>query len=556
LRGWISSKNTLSQAAALRAPWIGVSDPTLLKWSETPAQSYFEHFFAESSHPLAIALKCYFESTKHASELRPGQILQACLGVETLDEELYLPLVSLWHKSEGLSAQGQRFEEIVQYFSNAIESEKIEKDIPAPAERGMIRVLTVHSSKGLQFPRVVLLDFDGEYKSPAATQDLIWDRKKGVHLYRRDEDGKRDKADPTNIEWTELEKSAQVAESKRVFYVGLTRAQEELILVWKKEIKRSKASELPGFNPHLTDNWRAWVEASKIPAVFEIDADAVAKKFPHADRSEKVSRIRAVNFDPKPFRPRHSPSEWLILDQCEYRYRLKFIADAAGEAEMLTLSEENPDLKSDFTDSEKSGKADERVEARSPVAEKGERIHLHLENSDWEALKTEFSTDIRDRLVDSVKTMLARPESVEIYRELGFEVPLSAQEALVGMMDRLEIDEAQKLVRVVDYKFTAKPKTPEELLKTYSLQLKLYVWAATRLVNFVPEKIEAELLHFTENAMFERVPLKIDISELPDLANLVKMLFQQARMPTGAPRLGPYCRYCEFVARCPAQAKA
>jgi hypothetical protein len=56
--------------------------------------------------------------------------------------------------------------------------------------------------------------------------------------------------------------------------------------------------------------------------------------------------------------------------------------------------------------------------------------------------------------------------------------------------------------------------------------------------------------------MFERVPLKIDISELPDLANLVKMLFQQARMPTGAPRLGPHCRYCEFIARCPAQAKA
>jgi ATP-dependent exoDNAse (exonuclease V) beta subunit len=556
LRGWISSKNTLSQAAALRSPWIGVSDPTLLKWSEQPAQSYFDHFFAESVHPLALALKPYFESSKQSSQLRPGQILEACLGIDTLDEELYLPLVSLWHKSESLSAQGQRFEEIVQYFSSAIESEKIEKDIPAPAERGMIRVLTVHSSKGLQFPRVVLLDFDGEYKSPAATQDLIWDRKKGVHLYRRDEDGKRDKADATNIEWTELEKSAQVAESKRVFYVALTRAQEELILVWKKEIKRSKASELPGFNPHLTDNWRAWVEASKTPDAYEINVAAAAKNLPHADRSEKTSVIRAVNFDSKPFRPRHSPSEWLILDQCQYRYRLKFIANAASEAEMLTLNEENPDLKSDFTDSEKTSQTDERVEARSPVAEKGERIHLHLENSDWDALKTEFSTDIQDLLVDSVKKALSRPENVEIYRELGFEVPLSAQEALVGMMDRLEVDEGQKLVRVVDYKFTAKPKTPEELLKTYSLQLKLYLWAATKLVNFIPEKIEAELLHFTENAMFERVPLKIDISELPDLANLVKMLFQQARMPTGAPRLGPHCRYCEFIARCPAQAKA
>jgi predicted RecB family nuclease len=150
---------------------------------------------------------------------------------------------------------------------------------------------------------------------------------------------------------------------------------------------------------------------------------------------------------------------------------------------------------------------------------------------------------------------LSRSENIKIYREFGFEVPLSSKEALVGMMDRLEIDFAEKTIRVVDYKFTANPKSPEELIKTYEIQLKLYLWAATKLVGFIPTKLEAELIHFTENKLFERIPLNFSAGDLLQIDDLVKTLYNQARKRVGPPRLGDYCRYCEFVARCPAQAK-
>jgi ATP-dependent exoDNAse (exonuclease V) beta subunit len=572
LRGWISPKNTLSQVAALRAPWIQVTDPKLFEWSKTQEISYFERFFAESLHPLAQKLKPFFQNKNRATYFRPGQILEVALSVDALDDELYLPLVSLWHKSEKLSTQGQRFEDIVQYFSSAIESEKIEKDIPAPAESGMVRVLTIHSAKGLQFPRVILLDFDGEYKSPAALADLIWDRKKGVHLYRRDEDGKRDKEDATNIAWTALEKAAQIAESKRVFYVALTRAQEELILVWKKEVKRSKASEAPGFNPHLSDNWRAWVEASKIPELKHSELQLTSLVPIKKHESTHTHGIRAKNFDPKPFRPRHSPSEWLVLNQCEYRYHLKFSPQTLAEEEEKPLY-----LQAEFTDLEKGEGRDEKAQAtspnspkvapekllndektvqtHSPVAEKGERIHRYLELEDFEGLQNEFSPTIREPLKAAIMHALSRSENIKIYREFGFEVPLSSKEALVGMMDRLEIDFAEKTIRVVDYKFTANPKSPEELIKTYEIQLKLYLWAATKLVGFIPTKLEAELIHFTENKLFERIPLNFSAGDLLQIDDLVKTLYNQARKRVGPPRLGDYCRYCEFVARCPAQAK-
>jgi len=531
LRGWISPKNTLSQVTFLRAPWIGISDPTLFRWKD----SYFTRFFEESSHPIALALKPYFSPKLH---VRPGQILEACLACDDLSEELYLPLVSLWHKAEDLSRQGRRFEEIVQYFSKAIEDEKIEKDIPAPAERGMVRVLTVHSAKGLQFPRVILLDFAGEYKSSASQQDLIWDRKRGVHLYHRDEEGTRDASDPKNIQWAEIEKAAQVAESKRVFYVALTRAQEELILVWKREVKHSKASEVPGFNPHLSDNWRAWIEASKIPETKIFSREKSDQPIQLNANEKSAPKLRMPSFDAKPYRPRHSPSEWLILNQCEYRYQLKFVQNSS-EAE--TQSEE-------VAQEEQDG----AVASRGSTAEKGERIHGFLETSDWEGLRQEFAPEVQDQVVSQIQATLERGSEITIYPEFGFEVPLSPREALVGMMDRLEVDFEKKTIRIIDYKFTAKPKVASDLLNTYSTQLKLYLWAASKLVDFSPSELKAELIHFTERAPFTRIPLEFKSSDLEALDAEVKALYERALFRGEvAPRLGEHCRYCEFTTRCP-----
>ena len=553
LRGWISPENTLSQAVALRAPWIGINDVTLFKWSQNGGQSYFDQFFSENIHPLAQALKAQFESPLRANLYRPGQILEALLNVEGLDEELYLSIVSLWHKAEGLSSQGQRFEEVVQYFSSAIDHEKIEKEIPAPTERGMVRVLTVHSSKGLQFPRVILLDFDGEYRSPAAQQDLIWDRKKGVHLYVRDEEGSREKKNLENIKWAEVEKSAQIAESKRVFYVALTRAQEKLILVWKKEINRSKASEAPDFNPYRSDHWRGWVEASGEPKTLEFlrPESEPLKLEPERKLNLELNQLTKIqNFDSQSFRPRHSPSEWLILNQCAYRYHLKFTANGLSENEEIFETE--TEIEPELTDQEREAGP---VSSSTSIAEKGSRIHRFLELEDWTGLRGEFAPEIQEEVICAAQIAMTVKPGIEVYKEFGFEVPLSNHEALVGMMDRLEINEAQKLIRVVDYKFTSKLKSPDELMKSYGLQLRLYVWAASKMVDFIPEQIEAELIHFTESSMFERVPLKINLKDLEDTGAEVKSLYDKARLKSGAPKLGDYCRYCEFVSRCPVFAK-
>ena len=401
--------------------------------------------------------------------------------------------------------------------------------------------MTVHSSKGLQFPRVILLDFEGEYKSAGSSQDLIWDRKKGVHLFNRDESGARLKSDSENTTWIEVEKLANVAESKRVFYVALTRAQEELILAWKRETKVSKAAEAPGYNPHLTDNWRAWVEATRAPDIRERQSAENSSEVQAVAEAAPIIRIK--DFDPKPYRPRHSPSEWMVLSQCELRYRKKFGGHSSEEDETPEsrgyLSLEDLEL--------------EEPKAITKVAEKGERIHQAIELQNWEALALEFSSpDQAAPMIEQLQAFLREEPGIKVFRELGFEVPLSSHEALVGMMDRLEVDESTQTIRVIDYKFTARAKAPEALLSHYSLQLRLYAWAASKLLSFNPKRVEAYLVHFTSESL-EVIEAKGEDLDLGSIQAEVLDLFSLSKAKGLQPKVGEYCRYCEWVNICPAQ---
>lgn len=536
LKGWLSPGNTLSQVTALRSPWIGIPDGVLRRWSESRGDSgYFDLFFKESDHPVALALREMYLGPDRLSRLRPGLILARLLEVEALDEQMVQPLSSLWHKCEEWSRQGRRFYEIVQGLAKAVEEVKIEREVPAPAEKGMLRIMTVHGSKGLQFPRVVLLDFDGDYRG-GGSPDLIWDRTRGVHLFERDDEGQRLKEGSANEVWSGIEKQAAVAESKRVFYVALTRPQEQLILAWKKEVKVRKAATLPDYQAGLTDNWREWVETVALPPLWNpvLENGIVDQQVENARETEAV---RIQGFDPRPYRARHSPSEWLVLSHCPLRYRWKFWDGVDASESDVSADREL-----------KSG-----TEAATEVAEQGKRIHALLEHGDWEGLKGEFvSLEVGERTVVELGKVLGDPDrGMEIHAELGFEVPLSSKEALVGMMDRLEIDPIRKTVRVVDYKFTARPKDADELVEQYALQLRLYAWAACHLIDFVPEQVEGAIAHFCREGGLQWIPLPV--FDAQGLESEVQKWYQKAKEGAARPVTGNHCRYCEFRGRCPAQ---
>ena len=347
LKWWDNPGNALAGAVFLRAPWVGVSDRDIDAWVKQDP-TLWAPFFA-SSYPLARRLRAWAEV--HAS-VRPGQLLMELLIDEAAEQELGAPLLGLWHRAEELSSRGMDFHRVAQELSTAMEEKRRERDVPPPKGvegsdvaganaagapggtasngagaggagssnvAGQLVVLTVHASKGLEFPHVLILDLPEKADRARPMPALFWDRKRGAFLARRQMDGSRDK--DAEGEWSEEEKRQELAESKRLFYVAVTRARERLVLIYPEPKKGRPTEEIPvadlgaaaatahftapsaemksatkaprakavkePVDPRKQDFWRGWIE-SAAPGLPRIEVSNVEAARVEVSRAQHV----------------------------------------------------------------------------------------------------------------------------------------------------------------------------------------------------------------------------------------------------------------------------
>ena len=103
----------------------------------------------------------------------------------------------------------------------------------------MIRIMTIHKSKGLEFPIVIVPDLAAGIRHDTDSTDLQIHKKLGISLKNRN------RSDHTEY-WTlpyqsilQIKKEEDLEEEKRILYVAMTRAKDELILTAaKKNLKR------------------------------------------------------------------------------------------------------------------------------------------------------------------------------------------------------------------------------------------------------------------------------------------------------------------------------
>lgn len=106
-----------------------------------------------------------------------------------------------------------------------------------------VQIMTVHAAKGLEFPVVVLPTL--ERRIQFDREPFLHDRL-GIGLARISQDGDAEDYPLTNY-LREESRRRTLAEEKRIFYVGCTRARDMLILSGNHGIKRS------------TPGWMAWL---------------------------------------------------------------------------------------------------------------------------------------------------------------------------------------------------------------------------------------------------------------------------------------------------------
>ncbi len=125
----------------------------------------------------------------------------------------------------------------LRYFESKLATSKNAAAPVRDADGGQVSIMTIHKSKGLEFPVCFVVRCGQAFSAKSYSADLIFEKQAGVSmkLYRRETDGedlRQNKTDTTLRAVSGLAvKLSEREEEMRVLYVAMTRARERLYVV-------------------------------------------------------------------------------------------------------------------------------------------------------------------------------------------------------------------------------------------------------------------------------------------------------------------------------------
>ena len=154
----------------------------------------------------------------------------------------------------------------LRYFENRL---RTTKNVPAPSEGrdGHVSIMTIHRSKGLEFPVCFVVRCGQSFSARSYTSDMIFEKRAGVSLklYRRNRSGDHTEQYKTD---TALRRASALAvklsereEEMRVLYVAMTRARERLYLIGTGNGKSVSFSEGDRFATLSCSSYLKWILA-------------------------------------------------------------------------------------------------------------------------------------------------------------------------------------------------------------------------------------------------------------------------------------------------------
>ena len=275
-------RDDLSLLACLRSPAIGLTDAELAEIRiRTPKGSYLEAVRAAARGEGALAERCagaLGEIERERFLLRNMPLpeylwkwlsrsgLYAYYGCLPYGKLRQANLRLLCEKAVDFQARGGGD---LKAFLAGVVSVTAARESQSPAvlspREDVVRVMSVHKSKGLEFPVVFLMGTDTGFDRRKAS-DLSMHPRLGVALPYVDE-VLRVKADTVLSSAIGLRLQAEtLAERARVLYVGMTRARDELILLGCAETPRFSPSPPSAYTVAGAGSMLDWLIASVDPA--------------------------------------------------------------------------------------------------------------------------------------------------------------------------------------------------------------------------------------------------------------------------------------------------
>jgi ATP-dependent helicase/nuclease subunit A len=242
-----------------------------------------------------------FDQWRQASRRRPldellwdiyqeSGYLAFCQGLSNGDQRVANLLLMQERARQFGTFQRQGLSRFLEFLESLHDDADIGLPSTASSAGDVVRIMSVHRSKGLEFPVVVLPDLGKKINLQDCQGAILTDRKLGLGLSVVDEERRvRYPSLASSLVKNRLRQQA-MAEELRVFYVAMTRAEEHLILVgtatdktaagwgprWSNHVGPLPAEEILGASSML--DWIGPVSAAAANcfAVFPHTAEQVA----------------------------------------------------------------------------------------------------------------------------------------------------------------------------------------------------------------------------------------------------------------------------------------
>ena len=260
----------IPMASVLRSPIVGIKENDMVLIRQYDPKGYYfdalEVYLKEETRrtDLYIKIEAFYQAFNGWRELSRREKLMTLIW-QIYEDTGFLDYVgglpSGAQRQANLHALYERatmyeemsFKGLFQFIRLIEKMQGKNKDLAEPlvaAEEDAVRVMTIHASKGLEFPVVFVMDMSKQFNlTDINNQSYIFDETLGVGIKYFDATNRsKHRTVPFNI-LREQKRRKILAEEMRKLYVALTRAEEKLFLVGSY---KNKEAALKQWSQHVT----------------------------------------------------------------------------------------------------------------------------------------------------------------------------------------------------------------------------------------------------------------------------------------------------------------
>lgn len=566
---------SLELAGALRSNYFGLDDATLtqLFWQTENDKPLWDVLQAVGSGELQLNLQPEQQAlAMHAAErLRSLRQATALMALPELFAQLWdelKPEFVLSQQENGPSklANVKKLRRLAQQYCQTKQASLAEwlqnvKDLRASSSKepaatvqadDALQIMTIHNSKGLEFDLVILPQLDKSVKGDTASIKYLPGKEGEQGLLGIKVPDKEMQLQKSGVyeQAKALDSELEEAESRRLLYVAMTRAQKQLLMVGTvaEEKLPDAVIGLPaakGWWQQLQAVYEAdWEkQESSCPWVRLLCADALSPAVAQQGEQQQLV-LEPLALAPLPAyaacgRTCFTASALQTYLHCQRQYYYQQVL-TVPELEQTVAGEQAHEL---------------------PASVTGSIVHKALELYNGYNAEAVFAIALEEfapgAAATQAKSMFDAYIASNLYkalpkkqkRELEFVQPLQQELAAEGVIDLLAFDEDDKMI-IVDYK-TGTPPEPDEVKLGYAYQLALYKDAAEKL--YPGKKVVRAELHFLQNMSVWQLPL--DKSYLQEAVELCEEISGKGEEDDFACICNESCAYCHYAYLCPQKNK-